>query len=130
MKDEIEPTVASALYVRPSWVTPVVWIWGIGSALFVILSKDATGPQYLDQVGKALFWTGAVFVPVIAVNLRELSTSSGQKCLALLALLHICFVAFAFHGLAAWSFVTLTPAYLLEILLSNVALAKVSKRMS
>jgi hypothetical protein len=115
---------------RPRWITPAICILGVASGLLVIASRQGLGPGYLDVAGKVLYWTSVVFVTVMAVNTKELSLSAGKRYLALLALVHVILLAFAYKHLQSWSFITLTPLCLLQIVLFNIPFIRLNRKTS
>ena len=130
MSGKLEISSSSGPKARPSWINPVLVILGLTSSLLVIASSEGWGPAYLDQSGKALFWTSAVVIPVIAVNAKEISTQSGKRWLVFLLVSHLILVMATYKDLGRLSFLTLTPVCFLEIALCSIAFAHVNKRMN
>lgn len=119
----------SEIAPRPWWITPTIWILGAVSGLLVIASRQGIGQGYLDQAGKALYWTSAVFVTMLVINTKELALAAGKKWLALLLLVHLVFVVFAYKSLTSLSFITLTPLCFVEIVLFNIPFVRLNHQI-
>jgi hypothetical protein len=112
---------------RPKWATPAIWVLGLTSAGLVVVARHGYGPRYLDQAGKAVYWTAAVFVPLLAVNRDVLYVASAKRWLVLMFAVQILLVYMAFDSLTHWSFLTLTPVCIVQIVLFCIPLGRLGK---
>ena len=62
------------------------------AAAFIILAREGVGPPYFDATGKALFWTGIVFVPLLSLNQDVLRLAEGKLLAVALFVLHLVLV--------------------------------------
>jgi hypothetical protein len=63
-------------------------VTAICAAAFVIMAREGVGPAYFDSVGKALFWTVIVFVPLLAINQDMLRLASRGAVQRLAGVVH------------------------------------------
>jgi hypothetical protein len=112
---------------RPKWMTPAICALVLTSAGLVIAARRGFGPGYLDQVGKAVYWTGVVFLPLLAVNNDLLYLASAKRWLVLMFAVQILLVYLAFDSLTHWSFLTLTPVGVIQIFLFSMPFDRLSK---
>ena len=126
MKQSIsEPSQADGQ--RPRWAAPAIWAFGLTSAGLLVAARRGFGPEYLDQAGKALYWTAVVFLPLLAVNKDVLYLASAKRWLILMLAVQILLVYLAFDRLTNWSFLTLTPVGLIQIFLFCIPLGRLGK---
>ena len=112
---------------RPRWATPAIWALCLTSGGLVVAARHGFGPGYLDQVGKAVYWTGVVFLPLLAVNKDVLHLASAKRWLILMLVAQILLVYLAFDSLKYWSFLTLTPVGVIQIVLFCIPLGRLDK---
>jgi hypothetical protein len=112
---------------RPRWATPAIWVLGLTSAGLVVAARHGYGTTYLDQAGKAVYWTAAVFVPLLAVNRDVLCLASAKRWLALMLAVQILLIYVAFDSLTHWSFLTLTPVCMIQIILYCIPLGRLGQ---
>ncbi len=84
------------------------------ASLLVVFAREGLGPPYLDAAGKAVFWTGIVFVPLLGLNQDVLQIVSGK----LLAVL---------NGL---TFIELTPLCVVQFVIFALPFMLIRKRFS
>lgn len=101
---------------------------GVCAAGFVLLARDGIGPPYLDSVGKALFWTGIVLVPLFSFNHDVLRTTSGQVVAVGLSTLQFVLVFYSFERLQECTFIVLTPLCLIQCLIFFLPFMLIRKR--
>jgi hypothetical protein len=99
------------------------------AAAFIILAREGVGPPYFDAAGKALFWTGIVFVPLLSLNQDVLRLAEGKLLVVALFVLHLVFVLSSFGRLKNFTFITLTPLCFGQCLLFAVPFMLVRKRL-
>lgn len=120
--DTIDRTAAKRMVKICARVTAVC------AAAFVLLARDGVGPPYFDSIGKALFWTGGVFLSVFFLNQDVLSLTSGKVLAVLLSALQMCFVFYWFGSLRELSFIVLTPICFIECVLFMLPLMLIRRR--
>ncbi len=103
---------------------------GVCAAVFVLLARDGFGPPYLDSVGKALFWTGLVLVPLFSFNYDILRLTSGKAAVATLSVLQLVLVLYLFERLQEVNFIILAPICIVQCLLFFLPLMLIRKRHS
>ena len=102
----------------------------ISAAAFVIMAHEGFGPSYFDPVGKALFWTGIVFVPLFSLNQDVLRLIAGKVLAVGLFALQLILVICAFGKLKEFNFIVLTPLCFGQCLIFTVIFMLVRKRSS
>jgi len=103
---------------------------GVCAVAFVLLARDGLGPPYLDSVGKALFWTGLVLVPLLSFNYDVLRLTSGKAAVASLSALQLVLVFYLFGRLQEVNFIILAPICIVQCLLFFLPLMLIRKRRS
>jgi hypothetical protein len=98
--------------------------------VFVLLARDGIGPLYLDAVGKALFWTGLVLVPLFSFNYDILRLTLGRAAVGTLCALQLGLVFFLFGRLQEVNFIILAPICIVQCLLFFLPLMLIRKRHS
>lgn len=103
-------------------------VLGVSAALFIILAQDHIGPTYFDPLGKALFWTGIVLIPVFVLN-HDVLRFGWAKILAIVqSALQILLVWLLFEKLSSFSFITLTPLCLIQSFFFTLSFMPIRKR--
>ena len=74
-----------------------------------------------------MYWTTVVFLPLLAVNKDVLYLASAKRWLILMLAVQILLVYLAFDSLTHWSFLTLTPVGLTQIVLFSIPLGRLGK---
>jgi hypothetical protein len=82
-------------------------VMAVCAAAFVIMAREGFGPKYLDALGKALFWTVIVFVPLFGINQDVLRLTAGKFLAAGLFALQLVLVEFLFERLYELNFITI-----------------------
>jgi hypothetical protein len=102
----------------------------ICAAVFVIMAHEGFGPMYFDAVGKALFWTGIVSVPVWSLNQDVLRTTSGRVLAVGLFTFQLFLVFYSFGRLQALDFIALTPLFFVQCMIFMLPFMLIRKRNS
>jgi hypothetical protein len=102
-------------------------IIGICSAGLVLLAREGIGPPYLDSIGKAIFWTGMVLVPLFAFNLDLLVSKLGQVSMVVLSALQLISVFYLFDKLREVNFIILACLCLVQCLIFFLPLMLIRK---
>jgi hypothetical protein len=100
------------------------------AAAFVIMAHEGFGPMYFDAVGKALFWTGMVSIPVWSLNQDVLRIASGRVLALGLFAIQLFLVFYTFGKLQALTFITLTPLCFVQCLIFMLPFMLIRKRHS
>lgn len=105
--------------------------WGIGggAAILIIMARENVGPPYLDNIGKAFFWTGAVFLPLLGLN-RDIYRLNAARLIAVMLFgLHLILVGWSFEQLKDMGFITLFPLCIVQLLIFEIPFVIVRKRV-
>jgi hypothetical protein len=121
MTDSIENDIQQYL----KWCGRVV---AVLAAAFIILAREGVGPPYFDAIGKAMFWTAIVFVPLLTLNQDVLRLSEGKIVVVALFALHLALVLYSFGLLKGLTFITLTPLCFVQCLIFTLLLMLIRKR--
>jgi hypothetical protein len=105
-------------------------IMAICAAGFVIMSHEGVGPPSFDAIGKALFWTSIVFVPLFTLNQDVLRSSTGKLLAVSLFAVQLIFVNWFFGKLKELNFIVLTPLCFGQCLIFMLIFMLVRKRNS
>jgi len=105
----------------------VGWVMALCAAGLVIMAREDFGPRYFDALGKALFWTAIVFVPLFGINQDVLRLTAGKLLAAVLFALQLILVAFLFEKLYELNFLTITPLSFCECLTFAMAFMLIRK---
>lgn len=103
---------------------------GVSAAIAVILAEDGLGPSYLDSIGRALFWTGAVLGPMLAFNVDVLRTVLGKIVAVGLVALQCVLVCRLFDRLNGVSFISITIFAFAQFMLFQSPFMFIRKRYS
>jgi hypothetical protein len=87
-----------------------------------LLARDTVGPPYLDNVAKAVFWTGMVLVPLIGLNQDVLRSKTGK--------IAVFFASFFFRGLSSLNFIFLSVICIGQILVFALPLMFIRKQQT
>lgn len=106
------------------------WILGLGSALLIILSRETPQARVLDQVGKMVYWTGVVFIPLFGLHV-DLYREGGAKLAGLLAIgVHIVLLCLFYDELPRWNPIAVTFIAVVELALLAVPFLKIRTRVN
>jgi hypothetical protein len=98
------------------------------AAMCIIIAREGFGPAYFDAIGKALFWTDIVFVPLTSLNRDVLRLSDGKVIAVILFTCHLWLVFWSFGKLTDFSFITLTPVCFAQALVFMLIFMLIRKR--
>jgi hypothetical protein len=104
--------------------------WGIGggAAILIIMARENVGPPYLDSLGKAFFWTGTVFLPLLGLNRDICRLNTARLTAVALFGLHLILVSWLFGQLKDMSFITLFPLCIVQLLVFEIPFVIIRKR--
>jgi hypothetical protein len=105
-------------------------VMALCAAAFVIMAREGFGPRYFDALGKALFWTVIVFVPLFGINQDELRLTAGKFLAAGLVALQLILVGMLFERLYGLNFITITPLSFCQCLIFAMAFMLIRKQHS
>src|SRR5580704_7722384 len=108
----------------------VGWVMTLCAAALVIVAREGFGPRYFDALGKALFWTVIVFVPLLGINQDVLRLTPGKFLAAGLFALQLILVRFSFERLYELNFITITPLSFCQCLIFAMAFMLIRKHYS
>ena len=100
------------------------------AAAFVIMAREGFGPRYFDALGKALFWTVIVFVPLFGINQDVLRLRAGKFLAGGCFALQLILVGFSFERLYELNFIIITPLSFCECLIFAMAFMLIRKQHS
>lgn len=93
-----------------------IWLIAVPATLLVILAQTSIGPQYFDSLGKMIFWTGCVFVPLFGLNLDIFRQNAGIILWLALLAIHIACVCLLFRNLSNMTFIPLAGISIIEMM--------------
>ena len=99
---------------------------GLLAAIFVILADYGAPPQF-DGIGKAIFWTGMVLVPLVAFNRDVLHFASSFMTITVLFAMQALLVIYGFSELQHVNFLILAPICLIQVLIFSAPLMLIRK---
>lgn len=106
------------------------WILGLGSALLIILSREIPQARVFDQVGKMVYWTGIVFVPLFGLHV-DLYREGGAKLAGLLAIgVHTLLLCLFYEELPRWNPIAITFIAVVELALLVIPFLKIRTRVN
>jgi hypothetical protein len=102
-------------------------VMALCAATLVIMAREGFGPRYFDALGKALFWTVIVFVPLFGINQDVLRLTAGKFLFAGFLALQLILVSFLFERLHELNFIIITPLSFCECLIFAMAFMLIRK---
>ena len=102
-------------------------VMALCAATLVIMAREGFGPRYFDALGKALFWTVIVFVPLFGINQDVLRLTAGKFLSAGFLALQLILVSFLFERLYELNFIIITPLSFCECLIFAMAFMLIRK---
>jgi hypothetical protein len=105
-------------------------IVAILSLIPFLLARDTVGPPYLDNVAKAVFWTGMVLVPLIGLNQDVLRSKTGKIAVFFLVTFQLALASFFFRGLSSLNFIFLSVICIGQILVFALPLMFIRKQQT
>jgi hypothetical protein len=103
------------------------WVMTLCAAALVIMAREGFGPRYFDALGKALFWSVIVFVPLFGINQDVLRLTAGKFLAVGLVALQLTLVGFLFERLYELNFITITPLSFCQCLIFAMAFMLIRK---
>ncbi len=98
------------------------------AAVFVIMAHEGFGPDYFGEIGKALFWTAMVFVPLFSINQDMLQLGAGKFLAVVLFVIQLTLVYIFFRRLNEFNFITLAPLAFCQSLAFAIAFMFIRKQ--
>ena len=114
----------------PSSLKWIGRVFAVFASLLVVFAREGLGPPYLDAAGKAVFWTGIVFVPLLGLNQDVLQIVSGKLLAILLWLVQLTLVFHFFAVLNGLTFIELTPLCVVQFVIFALPFMLIRKRFS
>lgn len=122
---DIPETRSMAQYLKV-----IARVFAVCASIFVILARDGIGPRYFDPVGKAIFWIGIVFVPLLGLNQDVLRLASAKLLTLVLWSLQFFLVFYFFRRLQDLNFITLALLCFAQFVIFALPFMLIRKRSS
>ncbi len=100
----------------PRYLTILGRVLVVVAVVILIFGREGVGPPYLDQFGKALFWSCGVFIPLIGFHYDLLGPISRKGIVAGLFTVHILLIRSFWQELASATIFLLAPICFVQLM--------------